>query len=31
VTEQYAVEAGADAFAPDAASAAQRAKQLLSN
>jgi 5-methyltetrahydrofolate--homocysteine methyltransferase len=31
VTEQYAMEAGADAFAPDAASAAQRAKQLLSD
>ena len=31
VTEQYAVAAGADAFAPDAASAAQRARQLLSN
>ena len=29
VTEQYAVEAGADAFAPDAASAAQRARQLI--
>ena len=29
VTEQYAVEAGADAFAPDAASAAQRAKKLI--
>ena len=29
VTEQYAKDAGADLYAPDAASAAQRARQLM--
>jgi 5-methyltetrahydrofolate--homocysteine methyltransferase len=29
VTEQYALDIGADGFAPDAASAAQRARQLM--
>jgi len=29
VTEQFAKDAGADLYAPDAASAAQRARQLM--